>query len=1033
MTTGAPAKARVRKTVTVVFSDVSGSTALGEQLDPESLQQVMSRYFDAMRTIVERHGGTVEKFIGDAVMAVFGIPRVHEDDALRAVRAAAEMREALGALNDELRRERGIELAVRIGVNTGEVVAGDPASGHGFATGDAVNVAARLEQAAQPGEVLLGETTYGLVRDAVEAEPLAPLALKGKGELVPAHRLLTVDPGAPGRARRLESPFVGRARELKLLYDAFGRTVGDGACQLFTLLGAAGVGKSRLAAQFLDGLGAQATVLRGRCLSYGEGITYWPLAEALRAEADPLDADRITGLLAGEDEAEAVAARVAGLLGPAPAAASAEEAFWAVRKLFEALARKRTLVVVLDDVHWAEPSLLDLVEHVADLSREAPMLLLLLTRPELLELRPGWGGGKFNATSVLLEPLSADESTLLVENLLGENELPEHALARIVRAAEGNPLFLEELVAMLIEQGVLAHEDGRWVARSDLEELAVPPTIQALVAARLDQLGVDERTLLGCASIEGRVFHRGAVSELVSEDLRPELDSHLRALVRKELLRPDRPSLQGEDAFRFRNQPIQDAAYDSLPKESRAELHGRFAGWLEQAAGDRVVEVEEFLGYHLEQAYRYRAELGPVQDSERAQAARAATWLGSAGRRSLERRDLHAAENLLSRAVSLLPERDAARPELTLDLAAAYFERGDLAEADRLLTEVIEAAGPDRPDVAVRGRLLHAELKLQIDPDAVMSDVLDECERTAEAFEQLGDELGLARAWFLIGKLRCWQGQGAAGVEALERAAGYAERAGAERERSRALEWLCLALWWSPLEAETALARCEEIPGQRGIAVAFTLMATGALEAMLGRFDTARQTIGRARETIRDLGALLDWASTSYPAALVELLANDPDRAAAVLEPAISTLEGLGETGYLSTLAAQLAEAEYRRGRYDEAERLTIKSAAAAARDDLASQVGWRCVRAKVLARGGEAVEAERLAREALELVAPTDDLHRRGDTCTDLAEVLRLSGRVAEAVPLVEEAVRLHERKGNLASAAQARAMLEELNAVAG
>src|SRR3954454_3049615 len=418
----APAR-EMRKVVTIVFCDLTGSTALGDRTDPETLRATMRGYYEAMRTILERHGGTVEKFVGDAVMAVFGVPVAHEDDALRAVRAAWEMREAVPALG----------LAARIGVNTGEVVAGE---GDTLVTGDAVNVAARLEQAAAAGDVLGGAETRGLVRDAAAAagdvlvgaetrrlvrdaaaaEAVAVDA-KGKGTLQ-AFRLTEVDPSAPAVARHLDAQLVGRQRELELLRQAADRSVRESGCHLFTLLGAAGVGKSRLVAEFLDETGA--TVIHGRCLDYGDGITYWPVVEALK-QLGPRATPVLGQLVSG--------------------AGSPNELFWSIRALLEDVARERPLVVLFDDIHWGQPTFLDLLDHVADLSRGAPILLLCLARPELLDARPGWGGGKLNATTLLLEPLSAEECTLLIAEL---GDLDEATRARILETAGGNPLFAEE-------------------------------------------------------------------------------------------------------------------------------------------------------------------------------------------------------------------------------------------------------------------------------------------------------------------------------------------------------------------------------------------------------------------------------------------------------------------------------------------------------------------------------------------------------------------------------------------------------------
>jgi class 3 adenylate cyclase len=591
-----------RKTVTVLFSDVVGSTALGEGLDPESLRRVMSRYFDAMSAVVERYGGMVEKFIGDAIMAVFGLPQVKEDDALRAVRAAADMREELARLNDELERDYGVVIPNRTGINTGEVVAGDPTGGQRLVTGDAVNVAARLEQAAAASEILLGTKTQLLVRDSVRVESVEPLELKGKAERVSAYRLLEVLRDAPAFTRRLDASFVGRERELETLRDELHRCIAERACRLVTVLGPPGIGKSRLVRELVTAKD-DARFVVGRCLPYGEGITYWPLVEIVKQVAGE-DARSVASLL--DEEGELVAECIAAAVGQSEAAAAPEETFWAVRKLLEAVARERPLVVGLDDLERAEPTFLDLVEYVLGFATDAPILLLAMARPDLLDNRPSWSAPRPNSTSLLLEPLSAGESESLIEQLLAGADLREEPRARILAAAEGNPLFVEQLLALRSEDG-----DGD----------TVPPTIQALLAARIDGLEPDERVVIERASIEGRLFHRSAVAELATPHVRGAVSAHLLTLVRKEFIRPDQAEFRGDDAFRFGHILIRDAAYSGMPKELRAELHERFADWLQQKVGEHAREYEEILGYHLERAYRYRSELGSLDDRAREPAA----------------------------------------------------------------------------------------------------------------------------------------------------------------------------------------------------------------------------------------------------------------------------------------------------------------------------------------------------------------------------------------------------------------------------
>ena len=641
----APTQRETRKVVTVLFCDLVGSTALGESTDPEALRARMRRYFADLRAILERHGGAVEKFVGDAVMAVFGIPVAHEDDALRAVRAAWEMRQAVSV--------HGLE--ARIGVNTGEVVVGG--EGETLVTGDAVNVAARLEQSAPAGQVLIGPETRLLVRDAVRVESVEPLTLKGKSQPVEAFRLLEVIAGAEPVARHLDSVLVGRERERTRLRREYEDTVADRACRLVTLLGPAGVGKSRLVADFLEHTRQEADVLQGRCLHYGEGITYWPLVELLLAIG--VGPDTVLG-------------------------SSAAETQLAFRRLLEERAAKRPQIVVFDDIQWAERTFLELIEHIADLSRGAPILLLCVARTELLDAQPGWGGGKLNATSLLLEPLGDEDCDRLIDTLAAE-AIDDETRQRIIVASQGNPLFVHEMLAMAREQ------PGE-------RQIVVPPTIHALLQARLDRLSSNERTVIECGSVEGQIFHRGSVAEL-APPVRSDVETHLSALVRQELIRPDSSVFAGDEAFRFRHILIRDAAYESLPKATRAQLHEQFANWLD---GQKLIERDEILGYHLEQAHRYRRELDPEAAELPGLAGRAAQHLAAAGRAALDRGDARAARTLLERATAVLPQDDERRLAHMPELADVYQETAD-KRAFEILTEARSAGNPiTRARAAVR-------------------------------------------------------------------------------------------------------------------------------------------------------------------------------------------------------------------------------------------------------------------------------------------------------------------------------------------
>jgi class 3 adenylate cyclase/tetratricopeptide (TPR) repeat protein len=1019
------ASREVRKMVTVVFSDVASSIALGERLDPESLRRAMGRYFDEMSAVIERHGGTVEKFIGDAIMAVFGIPTVHEDDALRAVAATVEMRKQLERLNRELERDVGIRIEIRLGANTGEVVAGDPATGQRLVTGDAVNVAKRLEQAAGSGEILIGRETQRLVRDAVRVEEIAALEIKGKEKQVPAFRVLELLSGAPGHMRRLGSPMIGREDERTLLERAFERAVRERSCHLFTILGAAGVGKSRLVAEVVANLSDRATIVSGHCLPYGEGITFWPVAEVVRHLVDVQSARDIERVVEDDADAELIADRVAGAIGLADGVGSAEETFWAVRKLLERQARMRPLVVVFDDVHWAEPTFLDLVEHVADWSRDAPMLVVCGARPELLDHRPNWGGGKLNAMSILLEPLTDSESDRLIENLLGRASLADEARARIKEAAEGNPLFVEEMLSMLIDDGLLRRENGGWRPTADLADISMPSTIQALLAARLDRLEHDERAIIDRAAVEGKVFHVGAVSELAPDRLRGAVDAHLMTLVRKELIRPTRPELPGEEAFSFRHLLLRDAAYEALPKQVRAELHERYADWLARAVREHAFEYEEILGYHLEQAHRSRADLGPLDQNAEGLGRHAAECLAAAGRRALARGDAHAATNLLERALVLVPSTDPVGLEVALDLTDAFILAGKFERAEQVATAAIEAGGDSRHGLLAL--LLRSDVRTFTEPEGSFEHLRNVAECALPELEKARDNKGLARAWAAIAWTHHIAMRFEAAIDARERAFLHARRAGDERQANEALIQIGIDLIYGPTPAEDAIRRCKAVLEDTSISRWGEMGFMDALavhEAMLGHFDAARELVERVRAMTEDLGLArgLPFILRAEHAWIVETLAGDAAAAEREIRIAYEVLEQMGGKGLLSTRAARLAQSLYAQERYEEAEHYTEISEQAGASDDIVTQLLWRQVRAKVLARRGYAEDAEKLAYDAVALAEPTDALDMRADAISDLAEVLRLVGRTDETKGVLEDAIRLYEQKGDVVSATRAR-----------
>ena len=834
--------------------------------------------------------------------------------------------------------------------------------------------------------------------------------------------------------RRHDTPLVGRDRELRLLTEAFERAVSDQGCLLFTLLGPAGVGKSRLVHEFLSQVRSQAQVLRARCLPYGEGITYWPIVELTQAAAgiSPLDApdearDKLTAYLADADGRDAIVERVASAIGLSDAIVPTEEIFWGVRKLFETIARRQPLVVVIDDLQWAEPTLIELVEHVADLSREAPILLLAIARPELLDLVPHWGGGKLNATTILLEPLSGEQSVELVTNLVGDAQLAQLLQDRLGATAEGNPLFVEELVAMLIDQGVLHRGPSGWVADATLDEIRVPPTVSALVAARLDRLEPSERDLVGRASVVGKVFQRSAVAELSPPERRSDLGARLMTLVRKELVRPDRSGDGPDEAFRFRHILVRDAAYGSLPKEQRAELHGRFADWLEQTSGDRLHEYQEVIAYHLEQAHDARRELGLTDARTDALAARAERYLAASGSRALMRRDLTAAASLLSRAAGLTT--DSRRRTLHLvDVAESMIDLGKIPDAVRILEEArdaAQAAGDDLSADLVRLDLL--ALEQFMDPtasDRPMKELADDVEGRAAA---AGDRRVEAMARVLRGQIllsRCLWAEQIRELEGALRLIEGLDLPAFEREIEIGL---LNAVRYGPVPAGEAIRRFEAT-AEDWAGIFPPLPIASPLRAMVGDFETARRHYRDGLAYFTERGVMVRTGGMALAGGVVERLAGDLEAAEREYDRGIGILEALGETGVLSTLQAERALVQYRRGRIPQAEASIVRARETGAEHDIATQAAWRAVAAMIAADRGDVDEADRIAGEAIEMVEPTDFLELRGEVFEAAGHVHLAAGRRSEAAAGFERAVAEHERKENQIDAARVAARLEAL-----
>jgi predicted ATPase/class 3 adenylate cyclase len=793
----APAR-EVRKTVTALFCDVVGSTPLGERLDPEDLRSVMGRYFTEMRVTAEGHGGQVVKFIGDAVLAVFGIPQLHEDDALRAVRAAGEMRTRLVDLNESLRAEWSVELETRMGVCTGEVVVG---AGDQVVLGDVMNTAARLEQAAEPGQILIGDETWTLVRDAVTGESV-DLAVKGKAAPVRAWRLRAVGGELAGHRRRFDRPLVGREREVRMLKEAFGRAVEENRLQLVTIIGEPGIGKSRLVAELEESLegGTEAVACRrGRCLAYGDGIGFRPLAEIVKEHLEIAETDseeraraRLALAVEGMQDAPWLRARLAPLLGLPGEAGQRDEVFSAWQRFFDEVAARTPLVLVIEDLHWADPAMLAFVQHLAEWSTGAPILVACTARPELFDAHSSWAGGLANATTLALRPLNHDDTTRLAADLLGDVVASADVTASLIERCGGNPLYAEEYARLLADRASGAADD-----------LVMPETVRALIGARLDLLSVEQKALLHDAAVVGKVFWVGALAAIGDHDP-TRLRADLHELARKELILRSRTStLPGDEEYAFWHDLVHEVAYNQIPRTHRADTHRRTAEWIEHTAGDRIDERAELLAHHYSQALsltrsNYQGDQEPLRKAavhHLTIAARRSMGLDTQHASRLTQRglDIAAAEAperaallcLLGESLALAGEYDEARALLrearasaektgdTESLAEAFFQEvqatffsGDARSADQLLDEAIDRLGRERATGRLALLLAWAAFTklIRVEYDAASALV----HRSIEIAEALDDQQALAMALNARGSLRSYIGD-RSGLDDLER------------------------------------------------------------------------------------------------------------------------------------------------------------------------------------------------------------------------------------------------------------------------
>jgi class 3 adenylate cyclase/tetratricopeptide (TPR) repeat protein len=971
----------VRKTVTVLFCDVVGSTELASRSDPEVMRGVMARFYATIREPVERYGGTVEKVIGDALVAVFGIPVVHEDDALRAVRAALEMRNAVGELG---------EIQARIGVNTGDVLARDATPGESLVVGDAVNVAARLEQAAAPGEVLVGEATWALVAHAARGELAPPIAAKGKPEPLVAWRLDGVDAAARGHRRRLDLPMIGRDAELEMLHWSLERTGRLQRAHLVTVLGQPGIGKSRLASE-VRRLGADVTVLQGQCRATTSS-SLEPLLEIAGGVA-PVGrdlAETIVEAMHGDRDAAAIAASLA-----PGGARGAPDIAWAASRLIGTLAAAGTVAIVLEDVHWADDLLLDVVEQLLGRSRGRALLVVCTARPEFAEARPTWGSGA-NAVSILLERLDVDQTRTLISHA-SPSLCPERA-EHVIAAAEGNPLFAEHLAALFAD----GETNG-----------GLPRSIQVLLTARIEALPEAEREVVGAAAIIGREFPATAVESVLA---RP-VDAELERLEQRELIEPTTPG-----RWQFGHALLQEAAYSLIPKRHRAELHEQVARWADAHGGD-----DALVGDHLGRATKLRVELGLAGDDAVRIGTEAGVRLLAAARRADTMGDPLRATSLLREALELLPAGEPDHAAAMVELVAAGWNVVSVEERLELLHRGAEvAAAHGLRGLELRARVLRLGTGPEGGPDTMTEqEILAETNAALAELEELGDPRALATSLCTRADVEAGLGRAAAAAASAHEAIRVAQEA--DEDVVWAVKIYLAAVVESPtpiLAAKRLVAGLLEDLGRRP-AVRSQLVQGQAVLATLAGGEEGWRLLDTAHEIERDLGRSSSWG-LRITGARMHLLAGDDDSARRILPPIVADLERDGALSNAAILRSWLALAQVRSGDLSAA-RETAAAAVAGTTYGGGYEAGTRAhlVLAEVHLGEGDAAAALAAARAGLAIAETGDWVLLRAEARLGLARALAAAGDVAAAAVEAGRALELSRAKGHAGGITAAEAVL--------
>lgn len=996
---GASERRATRKTVTVIFADLGGSTSFEERVDPETARSVLGRYHATLGSIAEELGAGTVKFLGDGVMAVWGVPEIAADDADRAVRAGIAMQSAFESIAADVAQRFDAEISLRVAINTGEVVVGDDDAD---IVGDALNVAARLEKECPASQVVVGDETWRATRGDHDYESRGEVEVAGREEPVGVHLLR----GAAVLDTTL--PFVGRDHEADEIRRVFDAAVRNRELRLVSVVGEPGVGKTTLSRELTDDL--DASVVAFSCTA-DSATALGPIVEVLRTIVDDQGAQDLGRLVPDDVGDRERILDVVNDLTAGGAGHTVEETFRSLRRLVEITAAAEPFVMVIDDIQWADPVLLDFIEHLVEWVRDSPVLVIALARPEIREVRPTLAeASRWVDVAINLEGLDAEATRRLAAQLLGSDDVPEELAGRLPASTRGNPLFVRELVRMLVHDGVLEQRGDAWHLTIDADAIDIPPTVKSLLATRIERLPDDERRLIEVAAVIGTDFDLGAVAKLSGRP-RSAVLTHAERLRRLQLVEPAGAYAGDDPVWRFHHVLIRDVAYRRLLKADRADLHEQLA---DHRAARGGADVDEVVARHLDAAHRYRDELGDRSAHVADLGVRAASRYLTAAQRALDRDELTSAGSLAAGGIDLAGGDRGLAADLAMLACEAHLAALDAAAGATMVARLAEIIADETEPWLV---CFQAQVAVLTDPDSLPMAEAD-LSRAIDEFAAAGDGPGLAKAHLVRARTRARLGRVADCEADLDQALVAAREADDRRRVTAVLGAAPTAALWGPSPVPRAGGRClDVIRLQRITTAAPSVEATSVrcqavLEALRGRTDNARSMIAAAHRTVSDLGLRHGQAETELFEGIIETIAGDPAAAEPHFRAALDGLGSLGVGADAGQAAALLAKSLLSQGRLDDADRYASESEKLAGQN-LKTAIAWRAARAEILSAQGRADEAVTLAREAVDIGAGTDIVLDHADACLTLSRVLAAAGDVDGATQARSEADRLHEAKG--------------------